>query len=181
MSVAVVGGGAWGTALAAMAARGGSVHLLLRDPAVAEAINARGEPADTGESRAIAFDSVDSGGHPSFILNTFQVALFAGFGDELQLNAALDVIPRSRDVSSPDGLFLGDYLDLKLAYAEYRPPVDAMSLSIYAGKFDSVLGVEYRSQEAPDRLSVTPSLLCRYTCGHPRRSIHPPTIHLYAK
>ncbi|WP_279478995.1 NAD(P)-dependent glycerol-3-phosphate dehydrogenase [Aureimonas sp. SK2] len=43
MSVAVVGGGAWGTALAAVAARQGGVRLLLRDPAVAQAINARRE------------------------------------------------------------------------------------------------------------------------------------------
>ncbi len=43
MSVCVVGGGAWGTALAGVAARGGAVRLLLRDPAVAQAINARGE------------------------------------------------------------------------------------------------------------------------------------------
>jgi hypothetical protein len=30
-----------------------------------------------------------------------------------------------------------------------------------------VLGFEYRSRESPDRLGVTPSLLCRYTCGSP--------------
>jgi hypothetical protein len=30
-----------------------------------------------------------------------------------------------------------------------------------------VLGVEYRAQDAPRRLSVTPSLICRYTCGRP--------------
>jgi hypothetical protein len=30
-----------------------------------------------------------------------------------------------------------------------------------------VLGFEYRAREAPDRLGVTPSLLCRYTCGSP--------------
>ncbi|WP_182086170.1 NAD(P)H-dependent glycerol-3-phosphate dehydrogenase [Aureimonas sp. ME7] len=40
MSVCVVGGGAWGTALAAVAARGGEpVRLLLRDAAVAAHIN----------------------------------------------------------------------------------------------------------------------------------------------
>jgi hypothetical protein len=30
-----------------------------------------------------------------------------------------------------------------------------------------VLGYEYRDQEAPRRITVTPSLICRYTCGHP--------------
>src|SRR5262249_38052118 len=28
-------------------------------------------------------------------------------------------------------------------------------------------GVEYRTQDAPDRTEVTPSLICRYTCGRP--------------
>jgi hypothetical protein len=36
---------------------------------------------------------------------------------------------------------------------------------ISAGKIDSVLGVEYRNQDAPKRTTVTPSLICRYTCG----------------
>ncbi len=43
MSVCVVGGGAWGTALASVAARQGPVRLLLRDAATAQAINERRE------------------------------------------------------------------------------------------------------------------------------------------
>ncbi|WP_416357456.1 NAD(P)H-dependent glycerol-3-phosphate dehydrogenase [Aureimonas phyllosphaerae] len=43
MSVAVVGGGAWGTALATVAAREEPVRLLLRDAAIADAINRRRE------------------------------------------------------------------------------------------------------------------------------------------
>jgi hypothetical protein len=38
---------------------------------------------------------------------------------------------------------------------------------IAVGKLDSVLGVEYRAQDAPDRVTVTPSLVCRYICGRP--------------
>ena len=30
-----------------------------------------------------------------------------------------------------------------------------------------MIGFEYRSQEAPSRVGVTPSLICRYTCGRP--------------
>jgi hypothetical protein len=52
---------------------------------------------------------------------------------------------------------------VKLAYAEWRKPW----LSLFAGRIDPVLGYEYRIQEAPDRLTVTPSLICRYTCGRP--------------
>lgn len=139
--------------------------VFLGDP-LSTAINSRGEPADTGESRAVTFDSVDSKGHPTFILNAVNMALFAGLGDQLQLNALVDFVPRSRNVSNPDGLFLGDYIDVKLAYAEYRTDTET-DISLFAGKFDSVLGFEYRSQEAPDRLTVTPSLICRYICGHP--------------
>lgn len=40
-----------------------------------------------------------------------------------------------------------------------------MSLSLWAGKFDSVVGREYRIQEADDCITVTPSLLCSYVCG----------------
>ena len=82
-------------------------------------------------------------------------------------NLSVDLVPRRRDVSNPDGLFVGDYLDVKLGYVEYRPRAGDVNLSLFAGKFDSVLGIEYRSQDAPDRTTVTPSLICRYTCGHP--------------
>jgi hypothetical protein len=56
---------------------------------------------------------------------------------------------------------------VKLAYAELRVPIASFGLSLYAGKMDPVLGYEYRVEEAPDRLTVTPSLICRYTCGRP--------------
>jgi hypothetical protein len=95
------------------------------------------------------------------------LALFAGIGETGQLNASIDFVPRARDVSDPAGLFVGDYIDLKLAYGEWRPRINAFDLTLQAGKFDSVLGYEYRSIESPDRIGVTPSLICRYTCGRP--------------
>lgn len=140
--------------------------VFLGDP-LSTAVNSRGEPADTGVSRQLSFDSVNSQGHTSFIVNALHLGVFAAIGESLQVNAAVDFVPRSRNPSDPDGLFLGDYLDVKLAYAEYRLPIEAVPVSVFAGKFDSVLGIEYRSQESPDRLTVTPSLICRYTCGHP--------------
>jgi hypothetical protein len=138
--------------------------VLMGDP-LSTAINARGEPADTGVSRAVTFDPVNNGGKPSFIVNALNVALFAGVGDDLTVNGMFDLVPRNRDVSDPDGKFLGDFVDVKLAYAEYSLIPGILSLT--AGKFDSVLGREYRTQESPDRLTVAPSLICRYTCGHP--------------
>jgi hypothetical protein len=95
------------------------------------------------------------------------VGLFAEVGDHVVFTAKVDVLPRGRDVSDFDGLFLGDYLDVRLAYLEYRIERPWMKLELFAGKFDSVIGFEYRSQEAPTRIEVTPSLICRYTCGYP--------------
>ena len=54
--------------------------------------------------------------------------LFAGIGDTAQVNASIDFVPRARDVSNPNGLFLGDFLDVKLAYGEWRPKIDAFSI-----------------------------------------------------
>jgi hypothetical protein len=137
------------------------------DP-LSTSVNSRGDVADTGESRAIVFDPIDSGGKPTFLVNAVNLALFSGIGETGQINASVDFIPRARDISNPSGLFLGDYLDIKLAYGEWRPNVsENFDLTLQAGKFDSVLGYEYRSLESPDRIGVTPSLICRYTCGRP--------------
>ncbi|HLU66575.1 MAG TPA: outer membrane beta-barrel protein [Kofleriaceae bacterium] len=135
------------------------------DP-LSTAINARGEPATTGQSRAVVFDSVGTD-KASFIVNTLNLGLTAEVGDRLIFTGKLDVVPRTRNISDAGGLFLGDFVDLRLAYLEYRIPRESVNLSLFAGKFDSVVGFEYRTQEAPTRIEVTPSLICRYTCGYP--------------
>jgi hypothetical protein len=140
--------------------------VFMGDP-LSTAVNSRGEPADTGPSRAVVFDAIHNGGKPSFIVNSLNLGLFTGVGETVTVNASLDFIPRGRNVSDVDGLFLGDYLDVKLAYLEYSPKTEDFAVSISAGKFDSVLGREYRTQDALDRTGVTPSLICRYTCGRP--------------
>jgi hypothetical protein len=140
--------------------------VFMGDP-LATAVNSRGEPADTGQSRAVTFDPIHSGGHPTFMINEVNMQMFAAIGDTAQINTSIGFVPRSRDVSNPNGLFLGDFIDVKLAYGEWRPKIDAFSLTLQAGKFDSVLGYEYRALESPDRIGITPSLICRYTCGHP--------------
>lgn len=136
------------------------------DP-LSTAINSRGDPADTGDSRAVLFDPIHSRGKSTFLVNAVNFALFAGLGETATVNTSIDFVPRSRDVSNGSGLFNGDYLDVKLAYGEWRPKLEAFPLALQIGKFDSVLGYEYRSLESPDRLSVTPSLICRYICGRP--------------
>ena len=140
--------------------------VFLGDP-LSTAINARGEPADTGPSRAIAYDPVDSHGKSSFIVNALDLALFAGLGPDLTLNGLVDFVPRSRNIAVKNDTGVGDFLDVKLAYAEYTLPIARADVRIYAGKIDSTVGIEYRVQESPDRIGVTPSLICRYTCGRP--------------
>lgn len=130
-------------------------------------INSRGEPADTGESRAITFDGVNSQGKSSFILNAFNLNLLAGLGKRVSVEGLIDFVPRSRNVSDSDAsrFALGDFIDVKLGYLRWQVPVKRFDFDLYAGKIDPVFGYEYRIQESPSRIGVTPSLLCRYTCG----------------
>ncbi len=140
--------------------------VFMGDP-LSTQINSRGDPADTGDSRAIVFDAVDSGGKSSFIANAVNLDLVTGVGDNLVIEGMVDFIPRNRDVSDAEGVGLGDYVNIKLAYVDYIVPTRRFDLDLYAGKIDTVFGYEYRIQESPDRTTVTPSLLCRYTCGRP--------------
>lgn len=138
--------------------------VLLGDP-LGTAINSRGEPADVGDSRAIRFDPIHAGGHPSFLVNALNLGTFVSITDDFTLTASLDFLPRDRDLQ--DLRALGSFFDVKLAYLRYELDLGKVWLSFYAGKFDSIHGIEYRKQESTQRAGITPSLACRYTCGHP--------------
>ncbi len=140
--------------------------VFMGDP-LATAVNTRGEPSSVGDSRALTFDSVANRGAPSFIVNALGLNLQATIGDSLSLHTLAELVPRSRDVSASDGLFLGDFVDVKLAYAQYDFAFEGLDLAVAVGKIDSVVGREYRGQEPDTRLGVTPSLACRYLCGRP--------------
>lgn len=141
--------------------------VFMGDP-LSTTVNSRGEPADTGESRAITFDGINSQGKSSFILNAFNLNLLAGLGKQVSVEGLIDFVPRGRNVSEPDtaGRFaLGDFIDVKLGYMRWQVPVKRLDFDLYAGKIDTGFGYEYRIQESPSRIGVTPSLICRYTCG----------------
>ncbi|MBL9019194.1 MAG: outer membrane beta-barrel protein [Myxococcales bacterium] len=140
--------------------------VFMGDP-LSTTVNSRGDVADTGESRAIVFDPINSRGKSTFLVNAVNLALFAGLSETASAQVSVDFVPRARDISDVGGVFAGDYVDVKLAYGEWKPKLDDLELSLQAGKFDSVLGFEYRSLESPDRLGITPSLICRYLCGRP--------------
>ena len=135
--------------------------VLIGDP-LSTSINSRGDVADLGASRAIRFDPIHSQGHPSFLINALNLGLSSGIGNELIFAALIDFIPRDALLT---GAAFGDFIDVKLAYAKWEKQLGSVRFGISAGKFDSLLGLEYRAQEANVRLTVTPSLLCRYTCG----------------
>ena len=44
-------------------------------------------------------------------------------------------------------------------------PTRSQKTSIFVGKFDSVLGIEYRERKSDQRYGITPSLIARYTTG----------------
>lgn len=141
------------------------------DP-LATMVNSRGEPADTGSaggaSRAVTFDSVDSRGNPTFLVNEFNLDLTVAPHRKLWLLLSTDFIPRGRNVSRPDEVNLGDFVEIDLAYGNWTAcETRRHVVDVQAGKFDSIMGIEYRFQEAPDRFGVTPSLIFRYLGGHP--------------
>src|SRR4029078_5968722 len=79
--------------------------VFMGDP-LSTAINARGEPATTGPSRAVTFDSIHNAGKASFIVNSLNLSLFGAIGESLTVNGSVDFVPRGRDVSNANGLFL---------------------------------------------------------------------------
>jgi hypothetical protein len=159
---------------------------FLGDP-LATAINTAGHPGDnraqnnpSQSSQAVPYDYIQSGGRPSFIINEVNLSPVAKLGAGFQAFASINFYPRTASVSigdkndggsvQPAGpTKVGDYLWADLAYLEYSTAFknDRHQLSIFAGRFDPNIGIEYRVRKSPDRFGVTPSLICRYSCGTP--------------
>lgn len=129
--------------------------VFMGDP-LTTMVNSLGEPADIGPSREVATDTLASGGHASFVVNTVALAIGRELGHGIAISSLAQFLPRPGD----------DRLEIPYAYVTYRPSLD-VDLWIDVGKIESVLGIEYRSQDAPNRPGVTPSLICRYICGRP--------------
>lgn len=129
--------------------------VFMGDP-LSTAINSLGEPSDTASSREIEHDTINSRGRPSLIVNAIGVSISRSVTDHVSVAALAMLLPR------PDE----NIVDIELAMVSYRPYEDT-NFVIELGKIDSVLGIEYRAQDATKRKGVTPSLICRYTCGRP--------------
>jgi hypothetical protein len=129
--------------------------VFMGDP-LSTAINTNGEPSDTSTSREIGHDTVNSEGHPSLIVNAVGLSIARQLSSGISASALAELLPRADEA----------ILDIELATINYRPLTDK-NLVFEAGKVNSVLGVEYRVQDATRRKGITPSLICRYICGRP--------------
>ena len=129
---------------------------------LAPAVNSRGEAADLGDFAGIdRFDSVNSNGAPGFIINEVNLTLNAALSPSALATASVNFIPRSGHDFS-----IGDFIEVDLAQLEWMP-LPSGKTSIFVGKFDSVIGIEYRERKANQRFGITPSLIARYTTGTP--------------
>jgi hypothetical protein len=126
------------------------------------AVNSRGEPADLGNLPGVnRADSIHAGGTPSFIVNEVNLTLQGALGDSALATASVNYLPRSGTDFS-----LGDTFDVDIAQVEWMPTA-SRRWSFFAGKMESVVGIEYRERKARDRFGITPSLIARYTTGNP--------------
>jgi hypothetical protein len=127
---------------------------------LAPAVNSRGEVADLGSAPGVdRFDSIHSRGAPGFIANEVNLTMRASISPSAVATASVNFAPRTGSNFS-----LGDTTDVDLAQVEWMP-TDSQRTSLFVGKMESVLGVEYRDRKATRRLGITPSLLARYTTG----------------
>ena len=126
------------------------------------AVNSRGEAADLGNLPGVnRADSIRSGGAPSFIVNEVNLTLQGALGESALATASVNYLPRSGA-----DFALGDTFDVDIAQIEWMPTA-SRRWSIFAGKMESVVGIEYRDRKARDRFGITPSLIARYTTGNP--------------
>ena len=120
----------------------------------------RGEPADLGNPPGVdRQDLIDSNGAPSFIVNEVNLTVNAALADGVIGKASVDFLPRTGT-----DFRLGDAFEVDIASLEWQVGAQRRT-SIYVGKFDSVLGIEYRSREANQRFGITPSLIARSTAS----------------
>jgi len=127
---------------------------------LAPTINSRGEAADLGDAAGVErFDSVHSRGAPGFIANEVNLTMTSALGDSAIATASVNFVPRTGSNFS-----LGDFIDVDLAQLEWMP-TQSQKTSIFVGKMESLLGIEYRDRKASNRFGITPSLIARYTTG----------------
>jgi len=124
------------------------------------AVNTRGEVADLGDAPdAPRFDSVNSDGAASFILNEINLRPRFQLSERAILRASVNFVPRTGS-----DFALGDFVDADLGELEYLLTGDGKT-SVFVGKTMPVFGIEYKDRKSDQRFGITPSLIARYTTG----------------
>jgi len=124
------------------------------------AVNTRGEVADLGDAPdAARFDSVNSDGAASFILNEINLRPRFQLSDRAIMRASINFVPRTGS-----DFALGDFIDADLGELEYLLTGDGKT-SLFVGKTMPVFGIEYKDRKSDQRYGITPSLISRYTTG----------------
>jgi hypothetical protein len=145
---------------AAMPQYAGQYGWVFLGDILAPVVNSRGEAADLGDAPGVdRFDSVHSRGAPGFIINEANVTLHSALRPNALVTASVNLVPRTGN-----DFRLGDVFDMDLAQLEWLP-TESQRTSIFVGKMESVLGIEYRERKANRRFGITPSLIARYTTG----------------
>jgi hypothetical protein len=123
-------------------------------------VNTRGEVADLGDAPdAPRFDSVNSDGAASFILNEINLRPRYQLSERAIMRASINFVPRTGN-----DFALGDFVDADLGELEYLLTADGKT-SIFVGKMMPVIGIEYKDRKSDQRFGITPSLIARYTTG----------------
>lgn len=142
---------------------GGRFGWVFLGDLYAPMVNSRGEPADMGNLPGATdrFDSINSRGAPGFIVNELNLRVSAGITQNLLAQVSVNFVPRTGA-----NFAWGDFFNVDLAQLEWMP-TESGKTSIFVGKFESVIGIEYRDRRASQRFGITPSLIQRYTSGTP--------------
>ncbi|HLL55489.1 MAG TPA: hypothetical protein VK447_18160 [Myxococcaceae bacterium] len=129
---------------------------------LATPVNSRGDPADLGDLPGVSrFDPIHARGAPGFLVNEVNLRATVGLAENVLVTTSVNLLPRTGSEFS-----LGDFVEVDQAQLEWLPFADGKT-SLFVGKFDSVIGLEYRERKAHARFGITPTLLHRYTSGTP--------------
>ncbi len=139
--------------------------VFVGDPA-STYINTRHEAADLGEAGnfPIAFDTVQGKGNPMGMINSATIDMIAEIHEKVRMQVSTEFLPRQNVVQGTTGN--GNFVNLDMAFLDYKP-FQQYDITVTAGKFIGITGIEYRWRRAPDRWTVTPTLVGRYMDGNP--------------
>ncbi|MBL8033958.1 MAG: hypothetical protein JNJ69_09670 [Leptospiraceae bacterium] len=139
--------------------------VFIGDPA-STYMNTRHESHDFGEASnfPLMFDMMQGKGNPMGTINSATIDMIAEIHEKVRLQVSTEFLPRAPVVQNQTGL--GSFVNLDMAFLDYKPFAQ-YDITVTAGKFIGITGIEYRWRRAPDRWTVTPTLVGRYMDGNP--------------